>query len=181
MRNVDGLPQRAREGRAVFGTVDSWLIFQLTGEHVTDATNASRTLLCDIHRAAWDDELLGILGDVPERSLPTIVPSCAVLGETRGDALPGWDGVPVAGVAGDQQAALVGQACLDPGLGEKPHGPGSVFLLHPGPRPGPGKEPLRDGLVRPAQPGRARAARSGRAADDDRAARRAAHDLRARG
>src|SRR4051812_5839038 len=132
LRNVDGLAQRAREGRAVFGTVDSWVIFKLTGEHVTDATNASRTLLCDIHRVAWDDELRGILGEVPVRALPAIVPSCAVLGETRGDALPGFDGVPVAGVAGDQQAALVGQACLDPGLGKNTYGTGSFVLLNQG-------------------------------------------------
>jgi glycerol kinase len=132
LRNVDGLAERARDGRAVFGTVDSWVIYKLTGEHVTDATNASRTLLCDIHEVAWDPELLGILGHIPERALPKIVPSCAVLGETRDDALPGFDGVPVAGVAGDQQAALVGQACLDPGLGKNTYGTGSFVLLNQG-------------------------------------------------
>src|SRR3954451_6189524 len=132
LRNVDGLRERARVGRAVFGTVDSWLIFKLTGEHATDATNASRTLLCDIHSTAWDDELRELLGDVPESALPRIVPSAGVIGETRGDALPGFDGVPVAGVAGDQQAALVGPACLDPGLGKNTYGTGSFVLLNQG-------------------------------------------------
>src|SRR3954447_11233931 len=71
LRNVDGLRERARDGRAVFGTVDAWIIYQLTGEFATDATNASRTLLCDIrHGARWDDDLRGMLGDIPERALP---------------------------------------------------------------------------------------------------------------
>src|SRR5262249_55221284 len=130
--NVDGLRDRARDGRAVFGTVDAWVIYNLTGEHVTDATNASRTLLCDISSAAWDDELLALLGDIPRGALPTIVPSSGAIAETRDGALPGFDGVPVAGVAGDQQAALVGQACLDPGLGKNTYGTGSFVLLNQG-------------------------------------------------
>src|SRR4051795_9132368 len=132
VRNVDGLRERARDGRAVFGTVDAWVIFNLTGEFATDATNASRTLLCDIHRGAWDADLLAMLGDVPERSLPEIRPSCGDFGRTRDGALPGFDGVPVAGVAGDQQAALVGQACLDPGQGKNTYGTGSFVLLNEG-------------------------------------------------
>src|SRR5919112_3076481 len=132
LRNVDGLRQRARDGRAVFGTVDAWVIFKLTGEFATDATNASRTLLCDIRRGAWDADLLAMLGDVPERALPEIRPSIGVFGETRDGVLPGFDGVPVAGVAGDQQAALVGQACLDPGQGKNTYGTGSFVLLNVG-------------------------------------------------
>src|SRR4051795_3107814 len=132
LRNVDGLRERARDGRAVFGTVDAWLVYNLTGEFATDATNASRTLLCDIHKGAWDDGLLSMLGDIPARSLPEIRPSCGDFGRTRDDALPGFDGVPVAGVAGDQQAALVGQACLDPGQGKNTYGTGSFVLLNEG-------------------------------------------------
>jgi glycerol kinase len=142
MRNVDGLREKARDGRAVFGTVDAWLVHNLTGEFATDATNASRTLLCDIRKGAWDGELLAMLGDIPERSLPEIRPSCGVLGETRGGALPGFDGVPLAGVAGDQQAALVGQACLDPGEGKNTYGTGSFVLINEGDRIPPPPEGL---------------------------------------
>jgi len=134
--NVDGLAQRAREGRAVFGTVDSWLLFNLCGEHVTDATNASRTLLMDIAAGGWDPALLDLFG-VPERSLPAIRPSAGELGRTRADALHGHE-VPVAGVAGDQQAALFGQRCIEPGLGKNTYGTGSFVLLNSGtsvPRP----------------------------------------------
>ncbi len=134
LRNVDGLAQRAREGRAVFGTVDAWLIFNLTGERATDASNASRTLLYDIAGGRWDAELLELFG-VPERALPEVVASSGVLGKTRGEALPGYDGVAVAGVAGDQQSALFGQACLDPGLGKNTYGTGSFVLLNTGSRP----------------------------------------------
>ncbi len=134
LRNVDGLADRAREGRALFGTVDAWLIFKLTGERATDPSNASRTLLYDIAAGRWDPDLLELFG-VPERALPTVRPSCGVLGETRDGALAGHDGVPVAGVAGDQQAALFGQGCLDPGLGKNTYGTGSFVLLNAGARP----------------------------------------------
>ena len=139
LRNVDGLAERARDGRAVFGTVDSWVIFNLCGEHVTDATNASRTLLLDIGSGEWDAELLDLFG-VPERSLPRVVPSCGELARTRADALHGHE-VPVAGVAGDQQAALFGQRCFEPGLGKNTYGTGSFVLLNAGtgkPEPGEG-------------------------------------------
>jgi glycerol kinase len=132
LRNVDGLRERARDGRAVFGTVDAWVVYNLTGEFATDATNASRTLLCDIHKGEWDADLRAMLGDVPERALPEIRPSCGEFGRTRDGVLPGFDGVPVAGVAGDQQAALVGQACLDPGQGKNTYGTGSFVLLNEG-------------------------------------------------
>jgi glycerol kinase len=130
LRNVDGLAERAREGRAVFGTIDSWVIHKLSGEHVTDATNASRTLLMDIGSGRWDAELLELFG-VPERSLPVIRPSCGEIARTRPDAFHGHD-VPISGVAGDQQAALFGQRCLEPGMGKNTYGTGSFVLLNQG-------------------------------------------------
>jgi glycerol kinase len=130
LRNVDGLEQRAREGRAVFGTVDAWMLFKLTGEFATEPSNASRTLLMDIRSGEWDPDLLGLFG-VPERALPAIRPSCGELGRTRADAFHGHE-VPVSGVAGDQQAALFGQRCLEPGLGKNTYGTGSFVLLNHG-------------------------------------------------
>jgi glycerol kinase len=121
--NVDGLEQKAREGRAVFGTIDSWLLFKLTGEHVTDPSNASRTLLYDINEGRWDPELLDLFG-VPERSLPEVRPSCGEFGR--------FGDVPVSGVAGDQQAALFGQRCIEPGLGKNTYGTGSFVLINQG-------------------------------------------------
>jgi glycerol kinase len=130
LQNVDGLAQRARDGRALLGTVDAYLIFKLTGEHATDPSNASRTLLYDIHSGAWDDELLELFG-VPAAALPRVAPTIGVFGTTRAEAFHGH-AVPVAGVAGDQQAALFGQACLDPGLGKNTYGTGSFVLLNAG-------------------------------------------------
>ncbi len=139
LENVSGLRERAHDGTAVFGTIDSWLIFKLTGEHVTDATNASRTLLYDIAAGRWDQELLDLF-EVPARALPQVRPSAGVLGETRPEVLHGH-AVPIAGIAGDQQAALFGQACVDPGMAKATFGTGSFVLLHSGftvPEPGPG-------------------------------------------
>jgi glycerol kinase len=139
LQNVDGLREKAEEGGAVFGTVDAWLVFKLTGEAITDPSNASRTMLFDIARGAWDAELLELFG-VPERALPEVATSCGELGVTRHDALHGHS-VPVAGVAGDQQAALFGQACVDPGEGKNTYGTGSFVLQNAGyraPRPVPG-------------------------------------------
>jgi len=116
--------------RAVFGTVDSWLLFKLTGRHVTDYTNASRTLLFDIRKLGWDEELCGLLG-VDPACLPEPLPSSCVFGTTSefgGE-------VPVAGVAGDQQAALFGQACHHPGMAKNTYGTGSFVLLNSGPEP----------------------------------------------
>jgi glycerol kinase len=135
LENVDGLRERAETGRAVFGTVDSWLIFKLTGELATDPSNASRTMLFDIRAGKWDPELLDLFG-VPEQAVPHVRPSCGVLGTTRADALHGHT-VPIAGVAGDQQAALFGQACLDPGLGKNTYGTGSFVLQNAGYKPPP--------------------------------------------
>jgi glycerol kinase len=123
--NVEGLRERARDGRAKFGTIDSWLIFKLTGEHATDVSNASRTLLYDIHRGCWDEELCDLLG-VPVAALPEVRPSIGDFG-TAAEL-----GAPVTGVAGDQQAALYGQACLDPGLAKNTYGTGSFVLLNAG-------------------------------------------------
>jgi glycerol kinase len=124
LRNVEG----AR--RAVFGTVDSWLLFKLTGRHVTDYSNASRTMLLDIRRLAWDPELCELMGIDPAR-LPEPLPSAHVYG-TTGEF--GGE-VPVAGIAGDQQAALFGQACHRPGMAKNTYGTGSFVLLNTGPEP----------------------------------------------
>jgi len=129
--NVPGVRESA--DRLAFGTVDSWLIWNLTGGalHATDVTNASRTLLWDLHTWEWSDELLEIL-DVPRGLLPAVRPSSEVYGET----LPGLLGVPVpiAGVAGDQQAALFGQACLAPGMVKNTYGTGCFLLMNTGDR-----------------------------------------------
>jgi glycerol kinase len=132
LENVPGLRARAQRGRARFGTIDAWLAFKLTGEHLTDASNASRTLLYDIHTGAWDGELLELFG-VPARALPRVCASAGVLAHTRVQALHGH-AVPLAGIAGDQQAALFGQACLAPGMGKNTYGTGSFLLLNTGAR-----------------------------------------------
>jgi glycerol kinase len=131
LRNVEGAE------RAVFGTIDSWLLFKLTGRHVTDYTNASRTMLFDIRKLAWDEELCALLGVDPAR-LPEPLPSSCVFG-TTGEF--GGE-VPVAGVAGDQQAALFGQACHHPGMAKNTYGTGSFVLLNSGTTPPPAPEGL---------------------------------------
>jgi glycerol kinase len=123
--------------RAVFGTIDSWLLFKLTGRHVTDYTNASRTMLFDIRQLAWDEQLCDLL-DVDPARLPEPLPSSGVFG-TTGEF--GGE-VPVAGVAGDQQAALFGQACHHPGMAKNTYGTGSFVLLNSGPEPPPVPEGL---------------------------------------
>ena len=123
-RNVEGAE------RAVFGTIDSWLLYKLTGRHATDYTNASRTMLFDIRRRAWDEDLCALLGIDPAR-LPEALPSAHVYGTTSefgGE-------VPVAGIGGDQQAALFGQACLEAGTAKNTYGTGSFVLLHTGGEP----------------------------------------------
>jgi glycerol kinase len=132
---VAGARGRAERGDLAFGTVDAWLIWKLTGGgvHATDATNASRTLCLDLRSGDWDDEMLQIL-KVPRRVLPAVSPSAGVLGET---IELGWlpRGVPIAGVAGDQQAALFGQACLTPGAAKNTYGTGCFMLLNTGAAP----------------------------------------------
>jgi glycerol kinase len=127
--HVPAARERAMRNELAFGTVDSWLVWNLTrgAEHVTDASNASRTLLFDIHRGEWDDELLALL-DVPRSVLPAVVSSSGVCGEWK----DGTVGVPIAGIAGDQQAALFGQACLTPGLAKNTYGTGCFLLLNTG-------------------------------------------------
>ena len=128
LEHADGLRAKAEAGRVAFGTIDSWLIFKLTGEHVTDVSNASRTLLYDIHRGRWDEELCDLLG-VPVDALPEVRPSIGEFGTASAF------GAPVSGVAGDQQAALYGQACLDPGMAKNTYGTGSFVLLNAGDEP----------------------------------------------
>ncbi|HJZ69511.1 MAG TPA: glycerol kinase GlpK [Blastocatellia bacterium] len=129
--NVPGARQRAAEGKLAFGTVDSWLIWKLTGGriHATDPSNASRTLLFNIERGEWDDELLTAL-DVPRELLPHVAPSSAVIGET--DPSLFGEAIPIAGNAGDQQAALFGQVCTTPGMSKNTYGTGCFMLLNTG-------------------------------------------------
>jgi glycerol kinase len=131
---VEGARARAERGELAFGTVDSWLLWRLTGGavHATDPSNASRTLCFDIHRLEWDEELCHLLR-VPPPVLPRVLPSAGVFGETVGGPLPA--GIPVAGIAGDQQAALFGQACFDLGAAKNTYGTGCFVLLNTGPRP----------------------------------------------
>ncbi|HWD15165.1 MAG TPA: glycerol kinase GlpK, partial [Casimicrobiaceae bacterium] len=127
--HVPGARERAKRGELAFGTIDSWLIYNLTGgrAHVTDASNASRTLLFDIRRGEWDDELLALF-DVPRSVLPRVVASSGVCAQTSLDGVE----VPIAGIAGDQQAALFGQACLSPGLAKNTYGTGCFLLMNTG-------------------------------------------------
>ena len=131
--NVPGARADADAGRLAFGTVDSWLIWNLTGGglHATDVTNASRTLLWDLHAGEWSDELLAAL-DVPRGLLPAVRSSSAVYGETLANLFGAP--IPIAGVAGDQQAALFGQACLRPGMVKNTYGTGCFLLMNTGGR-----------------------------------------------
>ncbi len=134
---LDHIPlarERAGRGELAFGTVDSWLIWCLTAGkvHATDVSNASRTLMFNIHSLDWDDELLSLL-DIPRSVLPKIVSSSAVVGETRCKGLP--PGIPISGIAGDQQAALFGQACLAPGMAKNTYGTGCFMLMNTGAAP----------------------------------------------
>ena len=134
--NVPGAREKAEAGRLLFGTVETWLIWQLTGRHVTDYSNASRTMLFDIHRLCWDEELCGILG-VPMAMLPQPVPNCMIYGTVRPgiEGLEKLAGVPVCGAAGDQQAALFGQTCFAPGEAKNTYGTGCFTLMNVGDTP----------------------------------------------
>ena len=127
--NVDSARERAVRGELAFGTVDTWLVWNLTqgSVHATDPSNASRTMLFDIHSGDWDDELLALF-DIPRSVLPRIVPSSGVCAHAQ---IGGID-VPIAGIAGDQQAALFGQACHTPGLAKNTYGTGCFLLLNTG-------------------------------------------------
>ncbi len=124
---------RAERGELAFGTIDSWLAWNLTGGaiHVTDVTNASRTLLMNLHTGAWDDEMLKLL-DIPATLLPEIKRSSEVVGECVLDCVKG---VPIAGIAGDQHAALFGQCCFDRGMAKNTYGTGSFLLMNTGTKP----------------------------------------------
>jgi glycerol kinase len=133
LENVPPARQLAAAGRLAFGTVDSWLVWKLTGGrvHITDASNASRTMLFNLHAGHWDRDLLDLFR-VPESMLPTVRPSSEVYGEVS--AVPGLNGIPVAGIAGDQQAALFGQRCTRPGLTKNTYGTGCFLLQSTGDR-----------------------------------------------
>ena len=139
LQNVPGARERAWRGELAFGTVDSWLIWQLTGgcegraraqaRHVTDVSNAARTMLFDVHRNDWDDKLLAAL-DIPPAMLPRVLPSSAEFGHVHADLLGGE--ILIGGVAGDQQSALFGQACFSAGMAKNTYGTGCFMLMHTG-------------------------------------------------
>ena len=134
LNHVEGARKLAEEGNLLFGTVDTWLIWNLTGGqvHATDYSNASRTMLFNIHTLQWDEEILDIL-DIPSSILPKVMPSSGVFGHT----LPFHFGapIPIAGAAGDQQSALFGQACFTPGSAKNTYGTGCFLLMHTGDAP----------------------------------------------
>ncbi|MGE5182072.1 MAG: glycerol kinase GlpK [Acidobacteriota bacterium] len=135
LHHVAGLAAAARDGKLAFGTVDSYLLWRLTGGavHATDVTNASRTLLLDLRTLAWSDELCETIG-VPRALLPEVVPSSGTCGHTKG--VPGLpDGIAIAGLAGDQQSALFGQACFQPGDAKCTYGTGAFILMNTGDQP----------------------------------------------
>lgn len=132
LENVPGARERATKGKLAVGTIDTWLIWNLTkGKvHATDYTNASRTMLFDIHKLAWDNVLLDAL-QIPEQLLPEVRPSAASFGHAEIDGIS----IPIAGVAGDQQAALFGQACFEPGMAKNTYGTGCFMLMNTGEKP----------------------------------------------
>lgn len=132
--NVEGVRERAEAGRLAFGTVDTWLLWLLTGGtvHATDVTNASRTMLFNIHEGAWDEGLLELF-DIPKSLLPEVLPSSTHFGMTAYPGLPA--GIPICGVAGDQQASLFGQCCFTEGRAKNTYGTGCFMLLHTGNTP----------------------------------------------
>jgi glycerol kinase len=134
LKNVPGAADQAARGELAFGTVDTYLLWRLTGGkvHATDATNASRTLMFDIHSGCWDDELLKLLG-VPRSVLPEVLDSSAAFGATDPDLFGA--AIPICGIAGDQQAALIGQACFTPGMIKSTYGTGCFALLNTGTTP----------------------------------------------
>lgn len=132
--NVEGAHKKAEEGRLAFGTVDSWIVWKFTRgiRHITDVTNASRTMLYNIHTHKWDEEILNIL-DIPKSILPKVKSSSEVYGETGTTIFASK--VPIAGIAGDQQAALFGQMCLQPGMLKNTYGTGGFLVLNTGTKP----------------------------------------------
>jgi glycerol kinase len=129
--NVDGMREKAEAGGVCFGTIDSWLINRLTGKHLTDPSNASRTLLFDIHAGAWDGQILSLL-NIPRGMLPDVLPSASRYGESDRGLLGA--AIPVCGCLGDQQAALLGQACISSGMAKVTYGTGCFALMFTGRR-----------------------------------------------
>ena len=134
LENVPGAREKAEAGDLLFGTVETWLIWKLTGgkAHVTDYSNASRTLLFNIHTLEWDDEILAEL-NIPKSMLPEAKPSSCVYGETLAHFFGAK--IPIAGAAGDQQAALFGQTCFTPGEAKNTYGTGCFMLMNTGEKP----------------------------------------------
>ncbi|NYE63634.1 glycerol kinase [Duganella sp. 1224] len=130
--HVPGARDKARQGGLAFGTVDSWLVYKLSGQHVTDVSNAARTMLFNIHLMRWDHDLLHLF-DIPEQMLPQIVSSSEEVGTTHAKLFGAP--IPVAGIAGDQQAATFGQACYQPGMVKNTYGTGCFMLMHLGRHP----------------------------------------------
>jgi glycerol kinase len=137
--NIPGAREKAERGELAFGTVDGWLIYNLCGEHVTDASNASRTLLFNIHAMEWDDELLKLL-NVPRTLLPTVVASSGTIGHTYSELFGGR--ITISGIAGDQQAATFGQACHSPGMAKNTYGTGCFMLMNTDQKPIPSSNNL---------------------------------------
>ena len=132
LENVEGAREKANEGKLLFGTIDTWLIWKMTNgaAHVTDYSNASRTLMYNIYDLKWDEEILEML-NVPNNMLPTVKPSSEIYGETVPD-FSGGVSIPISGVAGDQQAALFGQACFEAGMAKNTYGTGCFMLMNTG-------------------------------------------------
>ena len=147
LENIPGARQKAEQGQLAFGTIDTWLLWQLTGgradqgaRHATDVSNASRTMLFNIDRQAWDDDLLALL-DIPRALLPEVYPSSHAYGRTHADLLGGP--ILIAAMAGDQQSALFGQTCFQPGLVKNTYGTGCFMLMHTGDQ----RHPSHHGLI----------------------------------
>lgn len=132
--NVDGAREKANKGELLFGTVDSWLVYKMTGGkvHATDYSNASRTLLYNIYDLKWDEELLALFG-IPASMMPKVCPSSGMFGKTEGKFFD--TAIPIMGIAGDQQAALFGQMCYEPGMAKNTYGTGCFMLMNTGTKP----------------------------------------------
>jgi len=144
--NVDGARARAQNGDLLFGTIDSWLVWNLTGGvdcgiHITDVTNASRTLMMNLETLDWDEQILSIIG-IPNSMLPEIQPSSKIYGQIKAKGLAPLVGVPIAGILGDQQAAMFGQACYEAGEAKNTYGTGCFMLLNTGADPIPSESGL---------------------------------------
>jgi glycerol kinase len=141
LENVEGARQKAEHGELLFGNMDTWLIWNLIGLHITDVTNASRTMLMNLHTLDWDDEILGVL-DIPRPMLPQAKSSSEIYGAVGMGSCPSLQGVPICGDLGDQHAALFGQTCFNPGEAKNTYGTGCFMLLNTGEKPVPSKAGL---------------------------------------